>query len=330
MADIGLRLVDSLYEQLMVDDQWALRRERGFTWWSYRLAQHVEVAAPVWSVDRYVCAVQIWTEVVHEVDTTVHPARVVGAMNSRATLNALVCDGATATVAECCTAQVHEEIFDWMSKVLATAAVLQNTAAHSRAHSLARACGGVPAATTHPASGERPEMDDLLNVPEVIANEGDSPSRFEGAPMERVGGFLERMEFLGSAEPTRLTCQVPFTARAPSAVAAEAGQPQTSLVQIFADAPHPEVGNGALIVMRLPLSAEPDWVAFQANELNAAEVQGDSQNQFLGAWCPDPNNETTLAFCSFVPNALARWVAMEHMVSYQGGRSRFAAERLAR
>lgn len=46
MTDIGLRLLDSLYEQLMIDDEWAVRRERGFTWWSYRLAQHIEVSPP--------------------------------------------------------------------------------------------------------------------------------------------------------------------------------------------------------------------------------------------------------------------------------------------
>ena len=62
--DVGLRLVDSLYKQLQIDDEWAVRRERGFTWWSYRLAQHVEVSAPVWSGDRHVCAVRIWTEIV--------------------------------------------------------------------------------------------------------------------------------------------------------------------------------------------------------------------------------------------------------------------------
>ena len=57
MPDVGLRLLDSLYEQMMIDDQWALRRERGFTWWAYRLAQHVEVGPPVWSEDRYICSV---------------------------------------------------------------------------------------------------------------------------------------------------------------------------------------------------------------------------------------------------------------------------------
>ena len=31
MTDIGLQLLDSLYQQLQIDDEWAVRRERGFT-----------------------------------------------------------------------------------------------------------------------------------------------------------------------------------------------------------------------------------------------------------------------------------------------------------
>lgn len=55
MTDIGLQMLDSLVDQMMIDEEWSVRRERGFTWWSYRLAQHVEVSPPgtpgKWGVD---------------------------------------------------------------------------------------------------------------------------------------------------------------------------------------------------------------------------------------------------------------------------------------
>lgn len=330
MTDIGLQLVDSLYEQLMVDDQWSVRHERGFSWWSYRLAQHIEVGAPERSVDRDVCSVRIWTDVVREVDPAANPAQVLGPLNVQATLNALAWDSATANITECCTAQVHDENLDWMGKVLATAAVLQNASAHARADFLAGECRGVPAATTHPSSGERLEMDDLLNVPATIAGEGGEPSRFAGPRMERAGRFLERMQFFGSADSTGLMCQIPFTGRESASVPVEAPQPQTSLVQVFTDVAHPEFGGGMLVVMRLPVHAETYVAALQANELNVAEVQGESQNHLLGAWCPDPTSAAALAFCCFVPNVLANSVVVENLVSYQGGRSMFAAERLKR
>jgi len=35
-----------------------------------------------------------------------------------------------ATISECCTAVIYDEIFGWMSKVLATAAILQKCVGH--------------------------------------------------------------------------------------------------------------------------------------------------------------------------------------------------------
>ncbi len=35
MHDVGIRLIESLYSQLVIDEEWSVRRERGFTWWSY-------------------------------------------------------------------------------------------------------------------------------------------------------------------------------------------------------------------------------------------------------------------------------------------------------
>jgi exonuclease III len=37
MPDVELDMLKSIYAQLMVDDRRAVRPERGFTWWRYRL-----------------------------------------------------------------------------------------------------------------------------------------------------------------------------------------------------------------------------------------------------------------------------------------------------
>jgi hypothetical protein len=327
--DVGLRLVDSLYEQLQIDDEWAVRRERGFTWWSYRLAQHVEVSPPVWSGDRHVCAVRIWTEIVRDVDTATGPAAVLGRLNAYALLSALVWDEADASITEWSTAVVHDENVDWLSKVLATAAVWQNSSAHSRAHPLATLSGGMPAVSEHPSSGERPEMDGMLGVPdEVVKPQGALPSRFVGAKIAGVADFLREMNFAGTADDTGLTCEVPFTGDTPS-IALEPGQSrQTALVQLFAEVSHPDAGSGVLCLMRLPYEADPQTVAAQANWLNAQEAQANTGTQLLGAWCLHPQSETTLAFCCFVPNLLSEVMAVENLVAYLAGHSRFAAENL--
>jgi hypothetical protein len=327
--DVGLRLLDSLYEQLMIDEQWSVRRERGFTWWSYRLAQHVEVGEPVESQEFIVCMVRIWTDLVSEVDPSTDPASMLGPFNAQTTLNALVWNSDAATISECCTAVVHDEIYGWMSKVLATAAILQNASATNRARGFAEMTGGVPAASNHPSSGQRPDMDDILGVPQVVVKEGQQPSRFTGAKMDGVGRFLVDMNFLGSADATGLTCEVPFIGGAPAVLlSSERGDTlQTSLVQVFTDVPHPEAGNGVLTIMRLPISPESDAVGAIANQLNVVEAQGASMTHLLGSWCPDPADPAgkTVAFCCFIPNMLARWVRIENLVVNASVHSRFAA-----
>ena len=210
--DVGGEFLDRLYGKLMIDDQWAERRERGFSWWGYRLAQHVEVDLPVSDGELNVCAVRIWTDVVRDVDPQTKPAAILALINTHQTMNAVTWDPSTGAIRECCTAFVHEQNIGWLTNLLATSAVLQNTAAHSRAHGLAEVCGGTPDAADHPSSGQRTEMDDLLNLPEhVIAPAGAEVSRFAGAMINGLPTFLTHNAIGGQASDTELRCAVPFT-----------------------------------------------------------------------------------------------------------------------
>lgn len=329
-------MLDMLYEQLMVDDDWAVRHERGFSWWSYRLAQHIEAGPALQSGELDVYIVRIWTEVANDVRAETNPAAMLGHLNRMAQMSALVWDGNARKIFECCTAVVHRENAGWLSKVLSTAAVLQNTAAHSRAHGIANACGGMPAASNHPTNGQRSEMDDILNVPEqVIAAMGAEPSRYTGALAEALGATVASMGWVGNSDATGVVYEIPFTGDRPLFLqAAQASDTvlETALVQIFTDQPHPEAGNGALMVVRLPVSPNPDEAVFLANELNLAESRGDWSAPLLGAWCPDAMSDDGrgLAFSCFLPNLLARPGLLENQVVYQGGRVRFALEQLAR
>ncbi len=97
---------------------------------------------------------------------------------------------------------------------------------------------------------------------------------------------------------------------------------------MYTDVPHPEAGNGLLCIMRLPCNADPRNVATQANRLNLIESRGDTGTLLLGAWCPDPSSDTTLAYCQFVPNLLARLILVENLLSYMASHSRLAASQL--
>lgn len=82
--------------------------------------------------------------------------------------------------------------------------------------------------------------------------------------------------------------------------------------------------------MQLPLNADLDHVAEQANRLNLIESTGDPATNLLGAWCPKPNSPTTMAFCQFVPNLLANLFRVENVVVYMASHSRFADGQLDR
>ena len=325
--DVGVQAVEGLFRDLMIDQQWAIRRPRGFTWWAYRLAQHVEVAPPTSDGVHEVCEVRVWTDVANKIDPTRHPATVVGVANMQQTLNALVWDPVERSVTECCKVVVTEENIGWLGKVLTWAAVLQNTAAHSRAHGVANVLGGVLAASNHPRSGERPSMDDILNVPtSLIAPAGKKKSAFAGPFTEALGPFAVQFGLLGFADAHGFTCEVPFTGSRPAAMLV-GEPPETALVKVFANAPHPAFGNGALLTMSLPPDFDKERVPAIANQLNLAESKVGTDTMFLGAWCSDPtsNKQRSLAFCAFIPNVLAQPGLLENMVIYQARRSRFVA-----
>jgi hypothetical protein len=136
--DLGLWLIAELYQRLFIDDEWAVRRPRGFTWWSYRLAQHVDAEPVVIRGGRPTCMVRIWTELVNNVDPERDPALVVTVPNMQATLSAVVWDPDRRTLVDHCSYLVDEDNAVAARWVLPVAAVLQNTAAHSRAHALAQ------------------------------------------------------------------------------------------------------------------------------------------------------------------------------------------------
>ncbi|OBB45429.1 hypothetical protein [Mycobacterium sp. 852002-51961_SCH5331710] len=336
MTDVGLDMIESIYQQLMIDDRWAVRTERGFTWWGYRLAQHVEVGHAVRSGDLDVYQLRIWTEVARNVSAEADVAALVTPANFHQSMNALVWDPASATIRECCTAVVHRENIGWLGKIVATAAILQNVAAHTRAHAIAEVCRGEPAASDHPSSGHRAEMDDILNVPQaLIIPAGAEPSKYEGRLSEGLGDFAARMGWVGNSDATGVVFEVPFTGNRPLFMQ-DRNAPdvalETALVQIFTDQPHPEAGNGALTVMQLPISPGSEHAAALANELNLIESQGDLRAPLLGAWCPDifSKDGNGLAFCSFLPNLIARPGLLENQMVYQGARARFALEQLGR
>jgi hypothetical protein len=329
--DIGLWLIHELYQRLFIDDEWAVRRPRGFTWWSYRLAQHAEAEPVIIRGGRPTCMVRVWTEVVNDVDPSRDPALIVTPANMQATLSALVWDPGRCTLTDHCSYLVDEDNAVAARWILPVAAVLQNTAAHSRAHALAEALSGRPAESHHPASGPRPVADELLTAPEaVIVPDPRQRSTFPAVLDEQLATAMSEYGVSGCIVGDELTCELPFNGARPLTLLMGGSAVETSLLEVFADLDHPQFGSGALMTLSLPLSLDPSRVAGAANHLNLAEAGGSASyaGTLLGAWCPDPRATNRLAFNTFLPTVLGKPGLVDRLIAFQMLRSRFAAVEL--
>lgn len=329
-SDVGLEAVEQIFQTLKIDPEWSVRRPRGFTWWSYNLAQHIDASEPWQDEEFQLSGIRIVTDLATSVDAKRQPEQIVAAANMHGTLSSIVFDPAASTLKETCTAIVHQENIGWLSALLATAAIIQNDAAHREASVLADAVGGVPAASQHPTSGKREMPDGMLGVPEqVIMPAGKHKSDFAGELCAGLKDFVAGAQFLGFSGSEDFTCEVPFTGTTPVAVKVALGmpearnRPETSLVRIFPDQEHPIYGHGARVTLFVPMTFAAGQAARVANQLNRAEAVGATRTNLLGAWCPDPTNSEgdTIAFNAFLPSWLAKPGVLENQVVFQAARS---------
>ena len=115
---------------------------------------------------------------------------------------------------------------------------------------------------------------------------------------------------------------------------------ETALLQIMTDQPHPQLGSGALVILKLPVKIPKDSkddAASRANALNFLEAAGKDTIEFstggsdrttlLGAWCVDPSRSEgdSLAFVSFVPSLVARAGILENLCIYNAVRTQWAS-----
>lgn len=312
MSDPGARVVELIYENLQVDEQWSLREDRGFCWWGQNFAQRV------WSEPGYdddgivIYRLHAQTDVVRGVDVTPSVLQGLNALNMLTVLSALIAVPEQGKVLYRASMWVHDQSVDWVVPIFQLAVAIQAAHANTQGELLASIIGGEPDRSAHPESGERPAMDDMLLINEqLVAPAGEASSRWAGPEMaEFTDRWAGRFVVLASGDETGLTEEFPFL-------------DSTSLLQVTTDQPHPSLGNGMLLRLSIPEhvsdSDGPAW----ANRMNLGELASLTRTNLLGSWTVVNNTPT---FVAFYPNAAhVREGVLTNIVMNAGSRARWIA-----
>ena len=213
-------LLDDVFTAMSIDAQWSQREARGFEWWACRLRQRVWADPVRQSRGDVITRFHAETDYIKDVPDQNQTYEVLAAVNGLADLSTFYFDPAEGVIRSHAAMYFHPEI-RWMEQLLKTAVALQDADAHASAQQLAKILGGVPAISQHPTSGERPDLDDMLNIAASMQIDAQ-PSPFTaevfewvvaklGPPAVRATGGVAGLEAewpFFEAVPARRACSV--------------------------------------------------------------------------------------------------------------------------
>lgn len=306
-------MLDHVFDRMKVDAEWSIRRPGEFTWWAGPLAQRVWCDPPRDDLGVKIHRIHARTDVATGYAGTEKQLALLGSQSRMATISAFVRDPKDRKKIQlACSINVHDQTEQWLSDLMSWVCSIQVTEAHLNAPILSTMGDCQLAASDHPQSGAREDLDDMLNIIEqVVAPAGANPSAWVCDEMEKLVGILQRPPcVMVTGDESGLTAELPF------------GQ-QTSLLRVMAGAKNPRMGNGCLVTLTLPAQADAGTGSSRWLELNELEERSFVRSHLLGSWCPDDRGPT---FVQFLPNALYRPGTLTNLVMTAVGRAKWATE----
>lgn len=296
MKDIGLTTIESLWQKMGVDAEWAVRRPRGFTWWPHGLAQHIWAEECVEDDGILLSRVHVRTDLVTGYEETSAQHSVLSELLSRPSMFGLTLDPDNpGRILLAGSVYVHEHVLPWAVQLIMTSAVSQACEAPILATIESLGLAGLRSAKSHhPESGERITPDEVLQAFIDLARRPPPPLTGSAGPIESTLTWLEERGFLCSGDENKMVVEVPFGT-------------STALIKFEAGYVHPSFGNGLKISLALPFPTvnwSPEDRVNLALALNKEQGAIQTWTHFLGSWSPGPIGPVYL---SFVPALLANW-----------------------
>lgn len=314
--DAGQALVAHLYREMRIDDEWAVKEDRRFTWWSGPLAQTIWAEEPFEDLDVEICRVHARTHVLMNVPDTEKTRALIAATSSFSTMSGpLLLEDKLYSAAS---VVVHDGTLEMWNHIFTIASLVQVASAQIEADLMAKMTESSVARTPHPDSGFREELDDMLNIiSDVIAPLGQETSKFVGEDFETAEQAVgPQISVLTTAGPDGLTSEFPFGTA-------------TSMFRMQTDQPNPRMGNGLLSVLTLPTRFAESEIPTTIVDLNRRYFTEFNKSQCVGSWCQHPSLKGSISFVSFLPNVCALPGLATTLLMYAASQSQWAEEALS-
>jgi hypothetical protein len=312
--DLGLAVINKIYDQMAIDAKWSVWEPRGFTWWGWHSPQRIWAEPGVDDRGFRLYRLYAAAELFDGFENTDEQVVVLNHLTKYMTLSGIVAPkrrpGRIELVAS---VYVHEEIVDWARLLFGTAVVMQAAEAAFIAGELpsTESAGLRPVISAHPQSGPRTEMDDMLNIFNRVNAEGQSPSRYAGVEMEQLVAALQQPPCVeANGEKTGLTAEFPYPG-------------YTSLLRLITTEKDPRAGNGLFVLLTIPEGKNDVATARQALETNRIELNSVTWTHFLGCWCA---SERGLTYAAFYPNFIHRAGCLQNIAMATVTRARWLTE----
>jgi len=316
--DLGLEQVALVHEQLKIEDYWTLDIQRGFMWWAEEFAQKVWADLGMFQNAQNFFRLHAETELLRGRGRAQGFDLALAQEMKNARLSAICYDSERDMFVLHTSAYLSGDNMEWLPRLFLTAVAMQVDEAHIFGHDLAKTLHAIPAASGHPDHGLRSDASPVLGaIDKQFKPIGQMPSRWIGIEewKETEWAMERQASSFASDHRTHLVAQFPWPF----------GE-GTMRLDVTTETPHPILGNGLNMVLRLPLNMSPEKCAHTAMALNNIERKEWLRCQMMGSWGFD---EGVLQYECFVPNVAFHDGVLMNMALSMSIRAQWAADQFA-
>lgn len=326
VAHLRRLVLDSLTNELQMDQEWVTRTDTQLRWWGGPTPLTIDVSdAQLTYGDP---TIKVRCEVTLARDVTAPSATVLSlatAANTMASFGAIVWLEQERRLIAFTTFYAHIGSLSIM-QLLPSAVLLTYTEALGKiTGGIAALVGGLDDSTPHPTSGTRRDLDEILGVTDtlVIPHGMATSSSWSEEDFSQIGVTMSAIGMFATTG-NGLTVEFPYTSDVPASMQAALGIPDVGMTALYeqrTDMPHPGYGSGLFCLLRLPDPADPATDPVTTNLLNEDSYRSFTTTASWGAWC---TNERGVCHVLFVPELFYRPGIADNFALYAAAHTRRA------